>query len=446
MKVEIFLPGGYEKEREYIISVLFSDFLEVPHVIHTENRKDYKITFNNKTLIIEDHFFSTLKPEKGYLSVDVIPRTPTFFSCERLPIIYGRDKLQVRPDEICCGLDLFGSSFFMLSRFEEYISGEQDKHGRFPATESVAYKWGFLNRPIVNEYAEFLLTLMMQLGLPKQEKTGSFTPLITHDVDYILKWKRPCARRFLSGIRKKKNPLQVFSNLSEYIKTQSGKIKDPYDMFDNIMDLSERYNLTSHFYFMAENKGSLDGNYLPKEPFCRELLKVIDQRGHEIGFHPSYHSLDNQDRWLKEKFALQEVSPKKIVGGRQHFLRFSAPYTWQLWEDCQMEYDSTLGYAEKEGFRAGTCTPFHPFNFLTKKKLQLLERPLTVMEGSFFTYQDLSDDEILHRVTQLIEIVKKHRGEFVFLWHNSTFDIYNKSQEFYEQFLTILNKALSTTD
>ena len=102
-----------------------------------------------------------------------------------------------------------------------------------------------------------------------------------------------------------------------------------------------------------------------------------------------------------------------------------------------MEWDSTLSYADKEGFRCGTCYSYSVFNILTRNTLKLKERPLIVMEGSLANYQNVSPEEMKMKILNLIEKVKKYRGEFVFLWHNSSFNIpfWKKYQNIYEEVL-----------
>ena len=52
--------------------------------------------------------------------------------------------------------DIFGASFFMLSRYEEYLPHIKDEYGRFEAKESLAFKYGFLEIPIVDKWVQIL--------------------------------------------------------------------------------------------------------------------------------------------------------------------------------------------------------------------------------------------------------------------------------------------------
>ena len=113
----------------------------------------------------------------------------------------------------------------------------------------------------------------------------------------------------------------------------------------------------------------------------------------------------------------------KILSGRQHYLRFEIPITWQSWEDNGLEIDSTLGYAEMEGFRCGTCYEYTVYNFITRKKLRLKENPLIFMEVSVMDYQNIRESEkFLVKLRDMVRIAKKYKGNFVFLYHNTKFD------------------------
>ena len=103
-----------------------------------------------------------------------------------------------------------------------------------------------------------------------------------------------------------------------------------------------------------------------------------------------------------------------------------------------MKWDSSLSYADKEGFRCGVCYEYSVYNILTRTKLNLKEKPLIVMEGSFQKYQpDITSEDMESNIISLINLVKKYNGEFVFLWHNSSFNTtqWKKYQNIYKKVL-----------
>ena len=108
-------------------------------------------------------------------------------------------------------------------------------------------------------------------------------------------------------------------------------------------------------------------------------MEKIAKRGHVIGFHASYESFEQPDLLAPERESIRSLAADShrptpsVHSGCQHYLRFAAPYTWQHWENQQMQTDSTLGYSEMEGFRCGICVSYPVFNFLTLSPLLFSE-------------------------------------------------------------------------
>ena len=150
-------------------------------------------------------------------------------------------------------------------------------------------------------------------------------------------------------------------------------------------------------------------------------IQEINKRGHVIGFHPGYYTFDDPQRWSDEKMSLERSVQEPIVEGRQHYLRFNIPETYCIWEANGMELDSTLGYAQHEGFRCGTGDIFYVFDFLRRKQLKLKERPLIVMDGTLRQYQQYTLEKASRIIEQYITIGKKYKSPITLLFHNSSF-------------------------
>ena len=197
--IKINIPKNNINERKYIIDIIFDEFLGLEYQVNESDIcKNWEIELENRhKLILEDHFFSKYPNNLEYLKLENIPSKVEFaqnqFIVENnIPVIYGNSKLETKNDElktIFCGIDIFASCFFMLTRWEEYVNKNRDKHDRFSATESLAYKNGFLDRPIVNEYIEMLKNMLLELGLIQKLKTRNYELLLTHDVDIPLRYR-----------------------------------------------------------------------------------------------------------------------------------------------------------------------------------------------------------------------------------------------------------------
>lgn len=430
--VKVYIPNNNVEERRYILTILLDEFLGLEFDIEiNEKYTDWIIVLENKKkLVFKDGFFSHFKKELSYLKYESIPNKITFgknqFMPENdIPILYGNDVCKVdKTKSIICEIDIFASAFFMLTRWEEFVNKKRDSHNRFVAKYSVAFKFNFLHRAIVNEYTEMLWEMLLHLGCKQERKEREYELMVTHDVDFIKKYTSLLSgvREILGDIIKRKNLRKALFNFKEKILVLFNFKKDPFDTFDWLMDASERAKIKSYFFFMGKGETKFDNFYKLSDNFVTSIIKKIKKRGHYIGMHPTYNSYNNFKQFEKEKKELEKFIETSISIGRQHYLRFSVPYTWQIWEDNNMEWDSTLGYPDKEGFRGGTCYNYSTFNILTRKKLKLKVMPLIVMEGSFFTYQkEVKSKDVIKKILDLKKTVKKYNGTFVLLWHNSSF-------------------------
>ncbi len=429
--MKITIPNNNLSERQYILDVLFSEFLGIPIDVVVDNTiLDWTIEFDNSILTFADKFFNKHKEDLSYLKFENLPKKVSYVSNgfiveENIPVLYGNDKLEIKKNEIYCGIDIFASSFFMLTRWEEYVNPNRDNHNRFPAIESIALKNNFLDRPIVNEYIEMLWNMLVYLGYSKIRKERQFSFMTTHDVDIPKQYKSfgRVVRMIGGEILKRKNIKKAFLIFYDACLVTFKMKKDPFNTFDWLMDVSEEVGIKSYFFFMGHGITDYDNHYKSSDKFIKKLVRRIKQRGHNIGMHPTYDAYNNDVQFKLEKIELEKNIKKQMRFGREHYLRFEVPTTWQIWEDSGMEWDSTCSYADKEGFRCGVCYDYSVFNILTRKQLSLKEKPLIVMEGSFTTYQpNIEPKEMERKILALKNKVRKFQGVFVFLWHNSSFN------------------------
>jgi hypothetical protein len=458
--------NSYLSELNYIIEVLQSSFLGLDYIIEVHNNDKIVIKLreeSDKDLVIENILFN-ISIEK-WLTESSLPLTPLpqwdvsvdlpelKFCNKKLPVIYGRKLsngryIQQGENYLHLGLDVFGSCFFMLTRYEEIVMKERDEHERFPAKASLAYKEGFLLRPIVNEYVEVLWASMKRLWPGLNRKQHSYKVLLTHDIDHPFmvcnqSWYQ-LFRNIGGDILKRRDFGLAIQRWK--CKNQNNPELDPANTFDFIMDLSEKYGLKSEFYFMTDHTaGSLDGsNYSLDSPDIKVLMSKIYKRGHTIGFHASYNTFRDSQRTKKEFEKLIVVAEKLGIkqdswGGRQHYLRWENPTTWQNWNDAGLNYDSTLSFADYVGFRTGTCYEYTVFNILKRRILQLKERPLIVMDCTLSgeNYMNLEKEDSLMYIKQLSLNCKKFGGNFVILWHNTSL-VLRWQRSVYQEILKLL--------
>lgn len=216
--------------------------------------------------------------------------------------------------------------------------------------------------------------------------------------------------------------------ISNHLLRTSLHPADPANTFDWIMDVSERHGLTSAFYFICGRTAlQLDADYEPEHPAIRALMRRIHQRGHEIGLHPSYNTYQTPSAIAAEAKRLRAVAESEGIrqtewGGRMHFLRWEHPTTVRAWDAAGMDYDSTLSYADRPGFRCGTCFEYPAFDPVTQETLKLRIRPLVAMECTVMAprYMGLGTGEAAFaKFKQLKDACRAVEGTYTLLWHNT---------------------------
>ena len=239
--IKITIPRNNINERKYILDIFFNELLGLEYELEFSSAEleiyDIELTNGNR-LIFEDHFFNNFPQNMEYLKLKNIPSTINYQSKTKnkyilendIPIIYGTSNLKFQTSNfktLTCAIDIFASSFFMLTRWEEYVNKNKDTHNRFPATESLSHKQGFLDRPIVNEYVEMLKNMLLELGLDQKPKTRNHQLYLTHDVDELYMWKnwKHVAKVALGDIVKRRDLGLAYERFSEYFLIKRNKIK-----------------------------------------------------------------------------------------------------------------------------------------------------------------------------------------------------------------------------
>ena len=428
--IRVQIPYRFVPEKKYVLEYLFSEVFEIDFSIDVSDKfTDYKIILsNNSSISFEDHFFQKLNSGKDIFSPsqDLIPTKITFSTLKfipekNIPVLFGRGEIVAESHNIHCGIDIIATLFFMLSRWEEVVCRRSDIHGRFPLEESLAYKNGFLNRPLVNEYSETLWRMLSFLDPSLKRKKREFNFLFTHDIDMLLKFGKGTVLKRLAGDLLKRRSVSLFFNdFFSYFSVLLGFSKDPYDTFDELMDLSESFGCKSEFYFMSGGNSIHDNKYDIQSKVVSEKMKKIKMRGHGLGIHYSYNALLEKALLPEEIRKLAVSTGIKVCRGRGHFLNIRIPQSFDILDENEIKYDSTVSFGNRCGFRAGVCTPYYPWSFKDRAKYKVMERPLVVMDTTLFEHLQLSDDDILLEIKYYHQIIKKYNGEFVLLIHNST--------------------------
>jgi hypothetical protein len=440
-------PPSRTPERQYALDVVLREFLGLEYRAIEEKRTDTSIALNDeadgKRLVLPDSLFACA--DEQWLAHESLPARDVQWMVPRelldeterlgaeLPVLCGRDYTPVAfdpsADQIELPIDLFGGVFALLTRYEEIANPERDPLDRFQSSTSFLGRHGLLERPIANEYVELLWRLLARLWPRLQRRQRSYRAMLTHDVDALSVIElsgREIMRSLGADLLLRRDGALLARRTAAYVLGKASgepRVYDPYNTYGFIMDISERVGLRSAFNFVAGTSDPLlDPRYDIESRRVRAILRSIAARGHEIGFHPSYGTYLDPARTAAEFTRLTRVCAEEGIqqthwGGRQHYLRWRNPTTWRNWDQCQLTYDGTLGFADHVGFRTGTCWEYPVFDLVSRRRLALRERPLIAMESSLLNYMRLPISEAAARLVRLSRTCRAHRGDFTLLWH-----------------------------
>ena len=307
--------------------------------------------------------------------------------------------------------DIFAASFYLISRYEEYLPHEMDMYDRYAHENSLAFKEGFLNIPLVNiwiqDLGKALRTKYPTINI--QFPTFNFVP--TYDIDIAYSFKHKGLLRNLGGFIKSPSfeRLTVLSNLK----------KDPFDSYDFMQQLHQDHKLNPIYFFLVATSGSLyDKNISPYSNAMWQLIKRHAKK-YAIGLHPSWRSNKNQSIFKREKRVLETAAGLSIINSRQHYIKLSMPDTFENLVDAGIEHDFSMGYGSINGFRASVASSFYWYNLKTEKITSLRLHPFCFMDANSFYEQKLDAVQAYDEILYYLDTCKKVNGSFISIFHNN---------------------------
>jgi len=435
------IPEPNSAEKKWVIKQLLSEHLGIEFRIEHSSDTYIELQLGHRKLFIADVLLGST--DRAYLSAQ-LPELPLSTwnpssirgsgqHIDPLPVLYGRPQVTIDSNDIRCGIDIFGTAFFLLSGLEELLVDTRDEHGRFSGISSLAYRAGFLDRPLVDEYTEVLWNMITVLCPSLERRPIASNVVVTCDVDYPFDQKARTPRQLLRRLKQDvfdcKNPKLALQRLTAACTNRLAEHGfDSNYSFDWYMDTCEANNRRAIFFFLAgQTSAKFDGSYSIRDNRIQSVMRNAIRRGHEISVHSSYDSYRDDHALRRELLnfldacAIAEISLTEI-GNRQHYLRWLAKETPAHLAAVGYNYDSTGGFADRPGFRYGTARPFRMWGWMSRASLDLIQRPLILMDSTIFASRYLAmapSESTIEYMARYRERATRLGGEFVLLWHNS---------------------------
>ncbi|KAB7531618.1 hypothetical protein F8C76_09025 [Flagellimonas olearia] len=329
--------------------------------------------------------------------------------------------------------DIFSASFFLLSRYEEYLPHVKDSVGRFPVKESLAYQNNFLQLPVVDIWAYKLLDALKE-RFPDMEvgqRECSFTSIINVTTSHCY-----AMRGFMRSLGGFLLDLGNFKlrDVAKRFSVLLGFSKDPYDNFYELVDIHKKLPIKTMFFFQFAKHSAHDKNISPNNNKFRYLIKSVADYS-VVSLSTSFLSSTDKSVLKEEKKQLGNLINRPINYARLRYNRVSVPTTYRNLVETEFTDDFSMGYTHEIGFRAGTCTPFHFYDINMEVRQPLKVHPFTVHDYALTNYRN--KEEIFAKMDNVYRWIKQVNGNMTIIFSNELLGSNHKIDwmELYQSFL-----------
>lgn len=408
----IYIPRVTNRAK-YAFNLLFRDLLGINYQLSSDAASfiastQPKISYADKPVGDELFFQSrSILSESGINQQNI-----TVFDWDGTKAFFAAGKSSVLP------FDVFAATFYLASRYEEYLPHIRDEYDRFDAPQSLAYQNDFLQKPLINIWALKLKSILAarfpSLVFPERK----YRYISTIDIDNAFAYKEKGFVRTLGGYAKS---LSVFDlkEVAERTRVLFGSQRDPYDTYQHQLAIQERYGLKPVYFFLMADYGVNDKNVPVNSRKFQSLIKSIGDYA-QVGIHPSFASNSNPASLRKEISTLSKILHREVTSSRQHFLKLRLPDTYRNLIEHDITDDYSMGFASRIGFRASICTPFTFYDLDQETETKLRIHPFAVMDATLKYYMKIPPEQAVEQVLPLINEVKQVKGDFMSLWHNES--------------------------
>lgn len=322
--------------------------------------------------------------------------------------------------------DIFAASFYLLSRYEEYLPHVKDEEGRFPASESLAFDEKFLHLPVIDIWALKFRGVLKNRFPTIEINTRKYKPKAVIAVEHVFTYKNKGFTRSLVGGfvgLLKLNFGKVFDRLKVVFRLSD----DPLDVFEDLIGFIKQHKLRMLFLFQLSDFSIHDRNINHNRIPYRSVIKYVADYAN-VGLLLGYYAVRDFKTLRKEKLRMEEIvhSPLEYVMNSKYNL--TLPECFTHLSELEIQNDFSMGYPSQPGFRAGTCTPFLFYDINMEITTPLILHPYmfnsTILENEDF--------EVLKgKIGKMIEEVKTVGGEFKAIFKNQDFSTYANKDLYY---------------
>ena len=314
--------------------------------------------------------------------------------------------------------DPFSASFWLLSRYEEYLPHALDRYGRYAHTNSLAFRADFLQTPVVSFWVDDIRNILKRRFPSLELEPRHFRFLPTYDIDIAFSYLHKSLYRTLGGwVRDLLD--RKWDRVMERLAVMRRRRKDPYDVYEWLDAQHLIYGLKPYYFFLvADEQVGYDRNNHPSERALRELISY-HASGRRSGIHPSWQSGDKPELLEHEIATLEEIGGRPVTASRQHYIRFRMPQTFRRLVDAGIENDFSMGYGSINGFRASVAAPYFWYDLEREQQTTLRLHPFCYMDANSIWEQRDAPARAFDEMSRYHDLIKRYKGTMITIWHNN---------------------------
>ena len=328
--------------------------------------------------------------------------------------------------------DFLGASFWLLSRYEEYLPHKSDMYNRFNYKSSLAYQYEFLNIPLINLWLNEVKKLLHEKFPLLEFKEREYNFLSTIDIDNVYKYKHKGFVRTLAGLLSDRS----FKKIRQRMRIILGREKDPFDCYDFLIDAHKKTNSKAIYFFLLGDYGPNDKNHSSSDLRFQSLIKHLADYS-MVGVHPSFGTNNNLRQLKVETSRLGNITHKLITKSRQHFSMLKFPHTYKDLLQAGLFADYSMGYTNHNGFRSSYCYPYKWYSLDIESISSLTIHSFAITENNLLAHEK-ENKTLVELANPIVNEVKKYNGELISIFHNDVFT--KKMRKFYVEFLDLVKK------
>lgn len=375
-----------------------------------------ELFFKTSGLLSERGIDESLEPK-----VTLIEKTPCFF--------------EVNDEKSALPFDIFSASFYLLSRYEEYIPHANDAYG-FPASESIAFKEGFLQLPIIDIWCKGLKSILKERfpELQFQEKSTKVT--LVCEVNEAFAYQKKGWFRSIEGYFNDLRKFQ-FKQVGQRTKVLLKLEKDPYQVYNYMINIARKNGANIRFFFGLGNYSFHDKSISYQSQKYQRLIKSIADYC-DIGMRLSVDALENDFRQKIEQKRFETITHREASTSLCQYAKLNLPQTYRNLIEQEVSVDYSMGYLNHAGFRAGTCTPFFFYDLEYEIQTPLKIISFCISKNVFTSFKTATKAQEV--TSKIVDMVKEVNGHVVIHLYNhlldktsNRYDFWNKMYQYFVQ-------------